>query len=199
MDRPKLPYDQVPKIARWRADCRSRAFLCRWSKRVAAGVFTTTRLIPKLLLHGSKLLIYAETGFGDDPDQVPKVIGGVFLDVGLLRPSHVVRPEQAFEDYRKLDAGTGIGRAELFPHRHVEHSTQYAAFLVHRGWLDGPKFSDDRLAANFLLLLEPTPQMHLDFGCINVCELGRPNTGLNDFNAFSLASSVACAPIGGLE
>src|ERR1017187_6734452 len=49
-----------------------------------------------LLFHRSKLLIYAETRFGDDPDHVPQVRGGVLLDFGLLRRSHVVRPEQSF-------------------------------------------------------------------------------------------------------
>ena len=66
-------------------------------------------VILKGLFHRSKLLIYAEAGFGDDADHVPQVRGGVFLDFGLLRRSPVMRLEHVFIK----DSKTPTGVAEV--------------------------------------------------------------------------------------
>jgi len=144
-----------------------------------------------ILLHRSQFHIHSEASLGDDLNYVSQVRWGVVLDPRLLRPRHVVRPEQALENHRKFHTGTRVGRAELFPHRHVEHSTQHPEFLVHRGWFYGPKFGDARLPADTLLLLEPTTQMNFDFCGVNVCELDRSKHGFERFQRV-LVSFVRC-------
>jgi hypothetical protein len=57
-----------------------------------------------VLSHRSQFLVDAQTGLGDDPNDVPEIARSVRFDLLLFRPWDVVRPEQTFHRDRELDA-----------------------------------------------------------------------------------------------
>ena len=49
-----------------------------------------------------------------------RYVGACRSILGLLRPRHVVRTEQAFHHHRKLDRGARVAWHEFLVHRHTE-------------------------------------------------------------------------------
>ena len=95
------------------------------------------------------------------------------LDLLLLRPSHVVWPEQAFENDRKLDSGTRIGRAELFLHGDAKDAPEDTELLMDRGRFQSSELDDSILAPDTPTLLEPAPLVEFDLGGVDLGHLHR--------------------------
>src|SRR5271169_1755859 len=74
---------------------------------------------PPVPFYAGQLLINPETRFSDDLDHVPQVRGSVLFNLGLLRPRHVVRPEQALRMTGNSTPAQGLTGAEFFPHRQI--------------------------------------------------------------------------------
>jgi hypothetical protein len=86
----------------------------------------------------------------------------VIFDRLLLRPSHVVRPEQALEHYRKFNADTRVHWAELLLYRNIEDPPEYPELLMDGCRFQNAEFDDTILPPNTPPLLEPAPQMEFD-------------------------------------
>jgi hypothetical protein len=78
--------------------------------------------IELILLHRRQLFVDPEFGFGDDLNDVAQVLRRAEFDRLLLRPRHVMRPEQPIASCRKLDACTWIRKQKFLAHRHIQHA-----------------------------------------------------------------------------
>jgi len=79
------------------------------------------------------------------------------FDILLLRPTHVVWPEQAFKKHRELHTGTWIGGTEFLLHCDAEYAPKDSEFLMNRCRFQGPEFDAFLLTSNVSALLGPAP------------------------------------------
>src|ERR1700689_1275220 len=74
-----------------------------------------------ILLHRHQLLVDPKAGLGDDPDDISKVLRSLELNLLLLGPAHVMRPEKTLHRDRELNPGTRIRRQQLLSHGHIQN------------------------------------------------------------------------------
>jgi hypothetical protein len=112
--------------------------------------------------HRSELFVNPESGLGHYANDVAQIIRRAELDLLLLKPSYVVRPEEPIDPCWEFHSCARIREEEFLAPRHIQHATQHSQLLVHPRCLQHTFLHGSTPRLDDHSLLEPSTKVHLD-------------------------------------